>query len=119
MDCSGFRAPSVAFVLAFLLTACSGGGSSTAQNVAVTPAPPPLQAAPDPVALAEPAAPTSAEVSVSETAMQTNIEAAPATQSATSVNYQTENAIEAVMEEVSTSEQYTAANTIQLVYGAG
>lgn len=101
------------------LVACDSGSVSTVPDVSVTEPPPPLQAAPDPIVTPTETPPPSNEVSVSETATQINIEAAPAQQEAASENYQTMAVVEAISEEESSTERFRAANTVQLIYRAG
>ena len=106
-----------------LIAACDSGSNSVESAVTVTPAAPAPPVLMAPELMPSPAPVTdnivSVNVSASETVTQTNIAAAPARQAATSSNYQATNIVETIVDERSSSQRYSAASTIQLVYGAG
>lgn len=110
----------VPLILLMAVGCDSGGGSSTpaVTNTQTAPVdtPPPLAAAPEPQV---PPAPDNPEVSISETALQTEVDTAPASQESQSESFMSTNAVEAVQPEPAASETFAAISSVQIIYGAG
>jgi len=100
------------FCLVFTIAACGGGGGGSSDLATVQPVSEQPEPAPEP----EPEPPTGNDVSTSENATQTAVDASSAQQNASSESFQTTAAVESVQASEALSEQFSASTSVQLIF---